>query len=848
MKLLTILTALPLLAAIAQIPQDPRIGLEDANFIKGKRLKNVTLEMSLKPFKKNDPDYIRGVCREAFTQWAPLTRLADQVSVMMWTADGSEILDYTGDPQQRLEWAMYIGNPNSGRPVGSEPDAPLSIHDRAFLYMPNPPAYTLGDLRFIVQCLKEEGRRITGKPIRVGATFDPGPEFAKSAFKYTKHPEICMAATMGHKSFVCCYAVLHKDDSTYAGFPEGIPEGTPFGTFFGRQSQRFLTDMGYDYIWFSNGLGFGLETWASTGAIFTGKAFNAPKLFETREKITAFWKLFRKECPSFRIETRGTNLATGIDLAKDGVDLREIYRGGFNLLPPPNSPWAALDGDFGLELVGYLSRMAELPDEDYIFRFYTHDPWWVNSPWLDRYGREPHDIYLPMACARVNHSGEVMLPSYLNILTIDDSFGNMPAQVPNEVIPRILEGRADAPDAPGPFVWVYPFDEYHDWAYKSQERLGEIFSGDWVIRQAINTGFPLNTVVSTTGFLASLEKKPDLYRGCVLITIAPEAESKVEARLIRFVQEGGQLLVYGPITHAGTAFLELANLAKAEPLEGVFDLADLVTGDSFAKVQNPAKIRHVALVNGGGVESVVKDRADPATKVLATMKQDTQVRDVLVARSRPEWKGGKVLYFRATHSNRYTGGRLLTPDNPEEFFNGPLLMRYALNEFGYTFLQDRLRPSVKSPVTCVARSNNGFYLSGYTPDTTVKQRFSFPQGAPLLLGYETLLEKGCSTYFLPRGWHRECRVFVTQPGDGRVGLNECHSNEKGVVRRLEVDGLADATVLFYPGTEARGDNIRTYLNSSYPWLKGRVPFQKGPSAFGACYQVTHVTGRLCVAW
>ena len=842
------LALLPLFASFAQIPQDPVVSLDDAAFIRGKPFKNVTLEMSLKPFKKNDPAYIRGVCREVFTQWAPLIRHADQVSVMMWTADGSEILNYTGDPTQRLEWAMYIGNPNSGRAVGSEPDAPLSIHDRAFLYMPNPPEYTMADLRLIVQTLKEEGRRITGKPVRVGATFDPGPEFAKSDFKYKKHPEICMAATMGHKSFVCCYAVLHKDDTKYAGYPGGIPEGTPFGSFFGRQSQRFLTDLGYDYIWFSNGLGFGLETWASTGAIFTGKEFNAPKLFETRAKITDFWKLFRKECPTFRIETRGTNLSTGIDLAKDGVDLREIYRGGFNLLPPPNSPWAALDGDFGLELTGYLSRMAELPDEDYVFRFYTHDPWWVNSPWLDRYGREPHDIYLPLACARVNREGDVTLPSYLNLLTVDNSFGNMPAQVPNEVIPRILEGRADAPDAPGPFVWVYPFDEYHDWAYNNQERLGEIFSGDWVIRQAINAGFPLNTVVSTAGFLTSLDKKPDLYRSTVLITIVPESGSKVESRLIRFVRDGGKLLVYGPLTHAGPAFLEFANLALAEPLEGVFDIADVVAGDTFTQIQNPAKIRHAAPVNGGGVESVVKDRADSATKVLATMKQGTQTRDVLVARSRPEWKGGKVLYFRATNSNRYTGGRLLTPDSPEEFLNGPLLMRYALSEFGYTFLQDRLRPNIKSPVTCVARSHNGFYFSGYTPDTTVRQRFCFPQGAPLLLGYETLLEKGCSTYSLPRGWHRECRVFVAQPTGGRVGLSECHSNEKGVVRRLEIDGLEHANVTFYPGTEAREDNIRTYLNSAYPWLKGRTPFQKGPEALGACYQVTNVTGRLCVAW
>ncbi len=712
--------SVPSATVVGQIPQDARIGLDDSAFLSGRPFQNVTLEMSLKPFKRNDEQYIRGICREMFTQWAPLIRHADQVSVMLWTADGSEILSYTGDLHQRLEWAMYLGNPNSGRAVGSEPEAPLSIHDRAFLYMEEPPEYTLRDLRFIVACLKEEGHRITGKPVRIGATFDPGPEFAKSEFKYQKHPEICMSATMGDKSFVCCYAELHEDKSHYAGFPDGIPEGTPFGTFFGRQAQHFLADLGYDYIWFSNGLGFGLETWSSTGAIFTGKDFQRDKLFDTREKIVAFWRLFRAECPTFRIETRGTNLATGIDLAKDGVDLREIYRGGFNLLPPPNSPWAALDGDFGLELTGYLSRMAELPGEEYLFRFYTHDPWWINSPWLDRYGREPHDIYLPLGCARVNRDGEVALPTHLNLLTVDDSFGNMPAQVPNEVIPHILAGRRDAPDTPGPFVWVYPFDEYHDWAYQDQERLSEIFSGDWVIRQAINDGFPLNTVVSTAALLTAQEKKPDLFRHTVLVTIVPAANSAVEGALVHFVQQGGHLLIYGPVTHAGPAFLDFLNLAQAEPLEGVFDMADFVTGDTFAQVQNPGQVRHVALVNGGGVESVVRDRADPATRVLATITQQGQTRDILVARSQPEWQGGKVVYCRGTNSNRHTGGRLLTPDNPEEFFHGPLLMRYVLSEFGYTFLQTKLRPHIKNPVVCIAPA---------TTDTTSRatrqtQRFS----------------------------------------------------------------------------------------------------------------------------
>jgi ribosomal protein L18 len=54
-------------------------------------------------------DAIREVCRTAFRQWAPVTRDADTISFMLWTADGSEILDYRGRLDEPLEWARYIG-------------------------------------------------------------------------------------------------------------------------------------------------------------------------------------------------------------------------------------------------------------------------------------------------------------------------------------------------------------------------------------------------------------------------------------------------------------------------------------------------------------------------------------------------------------------------------------------------------------------------------------------------------------------------------------------------------------------------------------------------------------------
>ena len=220
-------------------------------------MKNITLEMSLKPFKQTTPEYIQHVCAHVFEQWRPLIKTMDIISILLWTSDGSELLDYDGNEETTFEWAYFMGDANHfGKNNQAVDPESISLHTTSYRYIDNPPIMTYGILKQIVACLKKEGEKsYPNATIRVGTTFDPGPEFAISDFKYNRHQEVCTGTAMGQGSFLCSYAVLNGDDRIYAGFPNGIPEGTAFGTFFGRQARIFMADMGFDYIWLSNGLG-----------------------------------------------------------------------------------------------------------------------------------------------------------------------------------------------------------------------------------------------------------------------------------------------------------------------------------------------------------------------------------------------------------------------------------------------------------------------------------------------------------------------------------------------------------------------------------------------------------------
>lgn len=762
--------------------------------------KGITLEMSLKPFKSTDEAYMRGVVERIFEQWKILIGDAEEVSVLLWTADGSEILDWHGDYDEEMEWAKYIGGANclpSHIDRVNDPEG-IGLHSRAYFYMDNPPIFTFGTLKKIVSLIKEIGKKhYPDKRIRVGETFDPGPEFAVSKFKYIRHNEVCRGSAMGGNAFVCCYDTLHADSTKYAAYPNGIEEGTPFATFFGKQSQMFLDAIGFDYLWLSNGFGFGMEPWGTTGAIFDGKGFDVSRFDDVKEKILGFWKLFRKEC-NYRIETRGTNLTVGIDLASDGVPLKDIYEGNFNLLPPPNSPWAALDGNFGLELAGYMSRIASLPADEYLFRYYVHDPWWQNSPWNDRYEGLPHDIYLPLAVCRLDENASAKLPTHLNILSIDNSFGDMPDFCAHEPSVHINKALRFAPDAPSDVVWIYPFSEYHE--NRDEQSIREMFFADWYICCAINHGFPLSSVISADSFISSLGTNPHAYDGRVLVSTVPAAGSEYESKIIGCVKSGIKVIFYGNAGRASDDFLKMAGISiLADEKYGAMDIEFENETDSLkhGKISKVINHRKITCAEGINAEMAEGAHAKPFVKIggrIAGTYSDNMV-----------WLDG-------TCSADYIKGAHVSPDNEEEYYSGDSLMRKALDLLGIKIRFEKEYANAYEPVIMISRHENARMLSVCAKDTTVTAKMKFPLGAPVVSAREVKIDSdGFAEYHFSKAEFLECRVFAEQE-EGVISCHDLHPASFFRARRIKVSGLKNATIRFF-APEYCKNNIEAVLNS-----------------------------------
>ena len=153
------------------------------------KLKNVTLELSGKAFTDDTQFTMYSVCRKMFTQWKDFIDDADMVSVLLFIADGSEIFEYSGNLSQNFEWSYWFGCANHC-PLDKDAYTERvrrNTHLFPVKYLEDAGPRPYSWLKRLIEVIRETGSDITGKPVRVGAMYDNGPEFAISDFKFNRH-------------------------------------------------------------------------------------------------------------------------------------------------------------------------------------------------------------------------------------------------------------------------------------------------------------------------------------------------------------------------------------------------------------------------------------------------------------------------------------------------------------------------------------------------------------------------------------------------------------------------------------------------------------------------------------
>jgi hypothetical protein len=206
---------------------------------------------------------------------------------------------------------------------------------------------------------------------------------------------------------------------------------------------------------------------------------------------------------------------------------------------------------------------------------------------------------------------------------------------------------------------------------------------------------------------------------------------------------------------------------------------------------------------------------------------------------------GNVAWIRGTFCSTIPEGtRIPVPDDPAKLLPAESLARAVLARLGYSITVTKPTAEARLPVLFAARCRNGYFFSGYSPSTIASIRLRFPIGAPLLVGKETWLEEGHSSYTMPRAWHNEARVFVDQKESSEVSCVEYLAGMVGFRRRMLVKGLKNATVTFLPEDKARvvfqANDMRLHLEES------SIPIARNDD--GRKLVASNVTGSLFISW
>ena len=127
----------------------------------------------------------------------------------------------------------------------------------------------------------------------------------------------------------------------------------------------------------------------------------------------------------------------------------------------------------------------------------------------------------------------------------------------------------------------------------------------------------------------------------------------------------------------------------------------------------------------------------------------------------------------------------------------------------------------------------------------METKLRFPLGAPIFVGYDVELEDGAAVYHFPKAEHAECRVYVEQEG-GVVSVKERAPVSAKFRRRIEVNGLKNATVRFYGERYCKEEvSVKINVIGDYCENNGELNVELIQSEeYGTYYEVKDVTGDL----
>ena len=80
--------------------------------------------------------------------------------------------------------------------------------------------------------------------------------------------------------------------------------------------------------------------------------------------------------------------------------------------------------------------------------------------------------------------------------------------------------------------------------------MNHMFGGDWFVRGAINLGFPLSCFISTDSFI-KVDKS--IFSASTLLIPTPMGGSGFENAILRYIQNGGNVIFYGRLDHTSQA-------------------------------------------------------------------------------------------------------------------------------------------------------------------------------------------------------------------------------------------------------------------------------------------------------